>query len=214
MEYSVKDIYIYFRKVQAKYLNRPYRLPKDFEKFLEKMNSKNRKNLEEVTRNFSTKWLNINPELYFQYGFELYGKNFSYIKFLNKELMNFYIDKVKRIQFKEEEIKENVLKSVKFIKSFMEKINVKTISKYLDCIVGTGGLVPAILIHWRRKKIDPFTMIFLMNRYKEKFKEFDENYINFYLGKEFIRHMYKWRYRLIERPEIFNLLKKEISSLE
>jgi hypothetical protein len=120
------DVYVIFRKCQAEFNNRPYRLPKDWDKHFNKMSKQNREALEKSVRCFDTIWQNIDPERYFRYGFELFGKNFSYMKFFDKKLIEFYKTKDKVLKRKININKKSILKSAKFILNFMRYNNIRT----------------------------------------------------------------------------------------
>lgn len=114
------DVYVKFRQAQSRFLNRPYRLPKDFESFVKKrMSDANRKNLEKITQYFNTKWSNIEPERYFDYGFELFGKGFSYSRFLDSRLVKYYIDKDKNLKRESDNVAEGLKKSIIFVKKWI-----------------------------------------------------------------------------------------------
>lgn len=116
------DVYVKFRQAQSRFLNRPYRLPKDFESFVKKrMSDANRKNLEKATQYFNTKWSNIDIERYFDYGFELFGKGFSYSRFLDSRLVKYYIDKDKNLKRESDNVAEGLKKSIVFVKKWINK---------------------------------------------------------------------------------------------
>ena len=102
VEFIIQDIefvYVKFRKMSSEFSNKPYKLPKNFESHLfNRMSENNRENLIKVTKNFITKWERIDIEQYFRVGFRLFGKNFSYNKFLNEKIMNLYKDLDKNIK--------------------------------------------------------------------------------------------------------------------
>ena len=71
--YDTRDIYIAFRKAQSLAKNRGYRIPKDWDNhFNNKMKPTDRDNLQKITDYFNTKWQNINPQKYFEAGFDIY----------------------------------------------------------------------------------------------------------------------------------------------
>jgi len=79
-EDHIEKIYIKFREAQADYFSRGYRLPKNFKNhFNNKFKEQNKKKLIKITGFFLTKWQNIDPYLYFRCGFDLFGKNFSFV---------------------------------------------------------------------------------------------------------------------------------------
>lgn len=113
--YTTWDIYCTFRKVQAQYAGRGYRLPKDWEKFLnEKLNVTSRENLQKLTDYFNTKWYNISPEKYFEAGFDLY-KNFTYKDFFDKKIIKTYISNDKDKKRELNISKQGIINSIKHV---------------------------------------------------------------------------------------------------
>ena len=72
---EIENIYYCFRKAQADFNNRGFRMPNDFEKFFySKFGKPNREALNKITGRFLTMWQNIDPEKYFLCGFEMKGQ--------------------------------------------------------------------------------------------------------------------------------------------
>ena len=93
---QIQETYYLFRKAQADFNNRGFRMPKDFEAhFKKKLSLVNQKKLVKATNWFNTKWSNIDPYIYFTCGFELYKKRFSYIKFFEEKILLLYIQRDK-----------------------------------------------------------------------------------------------------------------------
>lgn len=116
VNYTVWDIYCVFRKVQANFNDRGYKLPKDWEKqWNEKFSETTREKLQTITNYFNTKWENISPERYFEAGFELFGRGFSYHKFLDKKIVEQYKrkDKLKKREIEVE--KQSLKNDLKFV---------------------------------------------------------------------------------------------------
>lgn len=212
--YKPKDIYAKYRKAQSAYMKRGWRMPKDWNSFLEKMSFSNQKNLLKITTNFNTVWLNVDPELYFEIGFSMFGKSFSYHRFFDRRIMNLYKDKARINRMKEEDAEEKVKESINFITKFIKEKDLKNLREYIRCVSLGTGLIPTILIHWRKKKIDPYTLIFLMKRYKAEFNNYEDDILEHYIGSDFLSNQYRWRLRLLENEKIKKLLRKEIPKLE
>lgn len=155
-------VYIQFRKAQGEANNRGYRLPKDFEKHLnERMTEKNKNTLILITSWFLTKWQNIDPFRYFQCGFELY-KNFTYHKFDDTKVLKLYIQKDKNIKRYNRLSKKSIIKSLKFIKSYMARRDIISFNIY--CLtVELNRSLP--VEHYLQNQIDKFFMVWLI---KEK----------------------------------------------
>ncbi|MFW6173110.1 MAG: hypothetical protein ACOC5T_05140 [Elusimicrobiota bacterium] len=128
--YDIKDVYASFRKTQSKYISRPYVIPKDFDQFYnDNMIEKNRKYLDLITKNFNTKWRHIDVDRYFSCGFELFGKNFTYVKFLDRRIIKFYIERDKSLKRSMALTKEEINKSFTFIKRYSNKRGFRNTSK-------------------------------------------------------------------------------------
>ena len=89
-----QDVYVAYRKAQANHFSRGYRLPKDWDKHYQKMSTKNKNALTQVTHWFNTKWKEITPEEYFLCGFELL-KTFTYHNFAYPPVIRLYIQRDK-----------------------------------------------------------------------------------------------------------------------
>lgn len=154
------DVYVIFRRCQAEANNRPYRIPKNWENHLNtKMSKQNKEYLEKAARCFNTIWQNIDPERYFTYGFELFGKNFTYKNFFDKRLINLYKEKDKNLKRKINLNKQAVLKSFKFIKNFINSDN-RIILRYCT----RNGHVSLPIEHYIKGKIDNFSLVWLIYR--------------------------------------------------
>jgi len=112
---TIQEVYEIFRRVQGRSLGRPYKLPKDFNAWYIKSGKATQDNLDMVTKFFNTKWANVNPEEYFEAGFNLF-KNFTYHQFQNPKVMNFYIDKDKLKKRTIIGCKADLMKGLKHIK--------------------------------------------------------------------------------------------------
>jgi hypothetical protein len=170
------DVYVSFRKAQSQYLSRPYRLPKDFDAFIQnKLSDKNKEALEISTNWFNTKWRNIDMDVFFQCGFELMGKGFSYVKFFDRRVLNLYIEKDKNIKRESELNKKMLIKSAKFVKKFMEyKSNISKIVQY--CNHSCDG-IRAPIKHYLSNNIDNFFLTWLIKSGYLKLTDDERNMI-------------------------------------
>lgn len=118
MMYDEQYVYIVFRRAQANFHNRPYRLPKDWNKhFNERMSKKNREALTIATKYFNTKWRNIDMERFFATGFDLFGKGFTYVRFFDPKVMALYMERDKMHKRNLDLQKASFVKSAKFVKN-------------------------------------------------------------------------------------------------
>jgi hypothetical protein len=167
--YNVEDIYGMFRAAQGRYHNRGYRLPKDFEKhFTTRMSASNTDNLILITKYFNTKWSNLDPDLYFDYGCELY-KTFSYNLFFNENILKYYIRKDKNKKREMDVSKQTILKSTKFVKSYIKKYKIQDIKQYCRLRDNNESI---IIQHYVKGYIDK---IFLSLMIQLRFVILDDN---------------------------------------
>lgn len=127
----IKTTYYYYQKAKSDALNRGFRMPKDFNAYLENMNSANKEKLIKVSNNFLTKWSNIDQYRYFTCGFKLFNKTFSYIKFLDDRILNYYITLDKNKKREITNIKKDLIVSAKHVKKWVND-NSKTLYDYIQ----------------------------------------------------------------------------------
>ena len=164
---EVIDVYASFRKAQSNHFSRPYRLPKDFEYYSQtKMSPSNRDCLERMAKNFATRWQNIDIDKYMQYGFELFGKGFTYARFLDKRLFNFYVEKDKNEKRETKIEKRTIIQSAKFIKKFIKSVQVE--QSDIPLLTQSGriqiGLQSAAVSHYLTNRIDKYTLGWLIDQ--------------------------------------------------
>lgn len=155
---EAEHVYRHFRKVQSLAKNRAYRIPKNFEKHLEKMSQANRDALLTITQFFNTKWSGIDIERYFECGFEL-RKGFSYKHFLDPRIIKLYIRRDKNIKRSASINKKNLVKSMKFVRSYMAQNNIRTFHMYCMSRMNKKCLP---VVHYIGNKIDHFFLTWLI----------------------------------------------------
>lgn len=156
----IELIYKQFRKAQADFNNRGYRMPKDFEAhFNEKMSEQNKKALIKITGWFLTKWQNINPYKYFMCGFEL-NKNLSYTKFFNEKILLLYTTRDKNLKRDIRITKQGLIKSAGFVKKWMNENN-STLNDYMNTREGHQKLA---VDHYLKGNIDAPFFVFLLRK--------------------------------------------------
>lgn len=158
--YQIIDVYVAFRKSQANFLNRGYRIPKDFDSHLSKMNKKNSDALKLITDYFNTKWSNIDPETYFDCGFSLL-KTFSYAHFFDERVINIYKTKDKNRKREMEITKDQILKSLKFAKNYILKNGIKDIKEYARL---RDGNELVCIQHYLTNKVDKYFIVMLIKQ--------------------------------------------------
>ena len=157
---QIEQIYYQFRKAQADYNNRGFRMPKNFEDhFKKKLSAINQKKLVKATNWFNTKWSNIDPYIYFTCGFEIYKKRFSYIKFFEEKILLLYIQRDKNEKRQIRVTKEKLIASAKFIKKYMRDNDISTLKEYMDTNDGNQKLAVS---HYLKNEIDSSFFVFLL----------------------------------------------------
>jgi hypothetical protein len=178
---QIENIYYKFRKAQASYNNRGFRMPKDFEKhFKTKLSTVNQKKLTKLTNWFNTKWNNIDPDLYFTCGFDLYKKRFSYIKFFEEKILLLYIQRDKNTKREARVTKEKLIESAKFIKKYMRDNEILSLQEYMDTNDGNQKLAVS---HYLKNNIDASFFVFLLKK-GMKLTDMDRSYIP-YISKNY-----------------------------
>jgi len=159
---QIEQVYYQFRKSQADFNNRGFRMPKNFEDhFKKKLSAINQKKLVKATNWFNTKWSNIDPYRYFTCGFELYKKRFSYIKFFEEKILVLYIQRDKNEKRQTRVTKEKLITSAKFIKQYMKDNHISSLQEYMDTNDGNQKLAVS---HYLKNEIDSSFFVFLLKK--------------------------------------------------
>jgi hypothetical protein len=161
---DVEFVYFKFRKASAEFHNRGYRLPKDFESFLyNRMSKSNREKLIKLTKNFITKWERIDIEQYFRVGFKLFGKNFSYIKFLDDRIITLYKDIDKNLKRDLSDNKKKFTNSAKYVIKYIKSNNL-SLEKYCVQKWREKGKVSLVINHYIHNYIDKIFVVWLIKK--------------------------------------------------
>ena len=159
---QIEQVYYQFRKSQADFNNRGFRMPKNFEDhFKKKLSAINQKKLAKITNWYNTKWSNIDPYRYFTCGFELYKKRFSYVKFFEEKILVLYIQRDKNEKRQTRVTKEKLISSAKFIKKYMQDNKIQSLQEYMDTNDGNQKLAVS---HYIKNKIDSSFFVFLLKK--------------------------------------------------
>ena len=178
---QIQEVYFKFRKAQADYNNRGFRMPKKFEEhFKKKLSLVNQKKLVKATNWFNTKWSNIDPYVYFTCGFELYKKRFSYIKFFEEKILLLYIQRDKNEKRQIRVTKEKLVVSAKFVKKYMRDNKIYTLHEYMDTNDGNQKLAVS---HYLKNEIDSSFFVFLIKK-GMKLTDIDRSFIP-YISKHY-----------------------------
>ena len=159
---DIEKIYFQFRKAQAAYNNRGFRMPKNFEDhFKKKLTEVNQKKLINITNWFNTKWSNIDPYTYFECGFVLHKKSFTYVKFFNEKVLKLYVQRDKNKKREAKVTKEKLIESAKFLKNYMRKNEISTLQEYIDTQDGNQKIAVS---HYLKNHIDASFFVFLLKK--------------------------------------------------
>ena len=113
------DVYVAFRKAQANYHSRPYRLPKDWVKHFTNMSKANQEAMFLAADRFNTRWSNIDMDTYLGVGFDLIGKGFTYTRFFDTRIMSLYMERDKMSKRNLSINKGEIVKSGSFVVDYM-----------------------------------------------------------------------------------------------
>jgi hypothetical protein len=165
---TAEDVYIEFRRAQAQFKNRGYRIPKDFEKHLKtKMSDKNREALEMATKFFNTKWKNINIFKYMECGFNVY-KTFTYTRFFDIKIMNLYKQRDKNLKREMVICKKSLRDSLLFVIQYIRDNKIESVSRY--CMM-KNGYVNIVIEHYLNNYVDKYFIVWLI---KQKMLKLDD----------------------------------------
>lgn len=165
---EIEHIYYCFRKAQSEYKNRGFRMPKDFEKhFNNRFQKTNRESLRKITGLFLTKWINIDPFLYFKCGFELYKNNFTYTKFFKEPILNLYIQRDKAKKRELEANKKNIIKSAVHLKGTGYSLR--------DYIMTRDGARSLAIADYLKNNIDAYFLVWLIKRHGLRLTDADRS---------------------------------------
>jgi len=161
---EIKDVYYAYRKAQSEISGKPFRIPKDFDLYLEsKMPAKNIEYLEAITKYFNTKWRVINPKDYFSCGFEIFGPNFTYYKFLDNKVLRLYIVRDKAKKLNKELNSKTFQNSVDFVIKYMRERGYNSdfslIRQYCS-LTEQREKVP--IKHYQENKIDKYFLTWIL----------------------------------------------------
>lgn len=160
--YNINDIYIKFRQAQSRALSRPYRIPKDISNHIKKMPEKHYKNLESLTKHFQMAYHNVEPDKYFDCGFQLYSRKFTYNKFFDDKIMKLYITKDKNAKRDVELSKKDIIESLKFVVKFIGDRRNKNISLLMQYCTMYVDNTLAPIKHYNQLKINKYFFVWLL----------------------------------------------------
>jgi hypothetical protein len=172
------DVYCAYRKAQAKSKNRPYRIPKDWNKQRnEKMSEQNLKWLDESVIHFNTRFCNIDIDEYMSCGFELL-KTFTYKNFLDSRIIELYIQKDKIKKRKLLSTKKDIVRSLSTVKQYMINSPQKDgySSLQLFCKLKNGEQ-RVIVDEYNKNNIDPALFVYCMSKKYFELTDFERSII-------------------------------------
>jgi hypothetical protein len=126
---DITDVYISFKKCQAKFFNKFYRIPKHPLEKIDALKKDYQLYLKTVLEILEEK--RLDPNIYFTSGFEIFGPKFSYQFFLNEKIMQVYEEKKKSHTKHNENVVKSFKKSYEYVKEYSKNRNVR-LSFFLD----------------------------------------------------------------------------------
>ena len=199
------DVYVAFRKAQSNSLNRPYRLPKDWDShFNNKMTSYQREILRKMVRYLATHWTNIDINRYFKYGFELW-KGFTYKHFFEEQLIKYYIHKDRILKMNINNFKKDTIEKCKWLKSYMVENNIKTLKEYGH---NTNGLESVPVLHFIKSNINIYVLTYLMVKKYLILNDDNLLYLNDYLN-----NIRKTKFEIYDNMLFFEEIDKKLNFL-
>lgn len=182
------DLYCSYRKAQSIVKDRPYRLPKDWEKYKLTMNINNLEWLQQATVAFNTKWSNINVDEYMLCGFDLL-KTFTYKNMIDHRIIELYIikDKAKKRRISDAIVEIN--RSFAIIKAYMsnkpERVGYTKLESYCKF---RDGEKRVIIDHYIKNGISPSILVYCIAK-KYIILDDDERTVLPYITKNFREFM-------------------------
>jgi hypothetical protein len=149
-----KQVYETFRREQGNFLNRGFRLPKDWESHWEKMKENDKKALEMMVMFLNTKWRDIDITRYFQSGFFVFKHKFTYVKFFDHRIIKDYVAKDKAKKMNLDQVKRDFQNSLKFV--------IQTGMKVPEYVQQREGEMSLPVIHYIQGKIDTSFLCYLI----------------------------------------------------
>lgn len=201
--YTEIDVFIAFKKAQASANNRGFRIPKDWvEYFSEKLTTNQQYMLTRMSKYFSTVWVDIDLNKYFECGFELYPK-LNYHLFFKKQIMDLYKRKDKMIKDDLQLMKMNIVKSSIFVKSYMKNYEYRNLlSDYCKITIDNRHV---IVDHYLHNKINGYFLSWMIA--EGYFNVYDYEFILPSIIKNY-RMMYN---KLMDNMEFLEEVKTKVS---
>ena len=162
---TVQDVYIKYQQARARFTSRPYRIPKKWDAVWAKMSEPQVYNVEMITKAFNTRWQNVDIDKYFDIGFQLFGKGFTYTKFYDRRILLSYIEKDKQSKRQKTNILESYNKSNEYVIEWLNKRPHRDdLSIYKQyCMMNDNG-IKAPIKHYLSNHIDKYMLTWLINR--------------------------------------------------
>ena len=134
--------------------------------------------LELITKAFCTRWQNVDPDVFFDCGFRLFGKSFSYNKFYERKILLLYIENDKQRKRKDDNIKDVYEQSDFFVKEWMEtKQYRKDVNLYRQYGMMLQDGMKAPIKHYLLNKIDKYMLSWLISNKFVCLEETEKNLI-------------------------------------
>jgi hypothetical protein len=124
--------------------------------------------LDILSRRFSTVWANIEPSIYFDCGFEIFGERFCYLSFFDQRITRLYIIKDKNKKLNINFSKKELVDSAKFVLKYIQDNQIRSFGVY--CLSRDRYALP--VQHYIKNEISPHFLVWLL---KERYFRLDDN---------------------------------------
>lgn len=163
---SEYDVYCSFRRAQAISKDRGYRIPKNWDDFLGKMNHKNAEWLYKMMSYFNTTYSNIDLDEYMKCGFELW-KGFTYKHFCDGKIIDLYIQKDKIKKRKMTSSRESIDKSFAYVNNHLDNSTIHCMRNYTKlhnyCKL-RDGQIRRIIKAYNSNDIDSMLLVYCIHK--------------------------------------------------
>lgn len=114
--------------------------------------------LDILSRRFQTVWAIIDPAIYFDCGFEIFGDRFCYLNFFDQRLNRLYINKDKNRKLTVELSKKELIHSLKFVLGYIKENNIRSFGVY--CLSRDSHALP--VVHYLKNQINAYFLVWLL----------------------------------------------------
>ncbi len=212
-QYEQRDIYYFFVKTRALFNNRGFRMPskQPFDEWMKAKPKLQQETLRKITERFNSIWCNVEPQLYFDCGFRLFGKSFFFHKFFEPAIMIKYSrDRMFKVH-SEQTIKDKTKAGIKCIAAAVrsEDPEINSVEEYFK---KKTGYMPVFIQHFLREQINEMILAYVWMKHRSWISYVDPDILDTYLGT-FKRRVYKHISYLTEHQDLFQIIDKSFQKI-